>query len=87
MTAFLTHWRVVLAIGICAGGLGLYTLGRHDQKSQMALNAAKATVSAIQKRADINGKVQNLDAVALCIELGGLQSDCDQLRGLAADNR
>lgn len=87
MTAFLTHWRVALVIGICAAGLGLYTLGKHDQKSQMAVDTAKATVSAIQKRADINGKVQNLDAVALCVELGGLQSDCEQLRGLAADSR
>lgn len=64
---------------------GSYQLGKYVQRQHLAVDAAKASVKAYQERAVINGEVQNMDAVSLCIELGGLQSDCEQLRGLAAN--
>ncbi|MFK4826036.1 hypothetical protein ACI0FM_14790 [Paenochrobactrum sp. BZR 588] len=72
-------------IGGAVSGLFFYALGQHDAKQDAALKAAKAVTQAIQSRAGINETINNMDAVRLCIELGGLRSDCEQLRGLAAD--
>ncbi|MCL7999427.1 hypothetical protein M8994_14350 [Brucella sp. 21LCYQ03] len=47
--------------------------------------AAEATAKAIQKTADIDEGVINMDAVALCKQLGGVREQCDQLRGMEAD--
>jgi hypothetical protein len=72
-------------IGGAVSGLFFYALGQHDGKQDAALNAAKATIQAIQSRAKINETIDNLDGFALCVELGGLRSDCEQLRGMAED--
>lgn len=83
----LKHWRVLALIGLCAAGLALYALGRHDGKSQAAYDTVKATAEAYQKRAGTNEKINSLDPVALCVELGGVRDECEQLRGLAEDQR
>ncbi|WP_374832930.1 hypothetical protein [Paenochrobactrum pullorum] len=72
-------------IGGAVSGLFFYALGQHDAKQDAALKAAQAVTQAIQSRAGINETINNMDAVRLCIELGGVQSDCEQLRGLAED--
>jgi len=36
----------------------------------------KAAISAYQSREKINDKVQNMDAAALCLALGGLPVEC-----------
>ncbi|MFK4823470.1 hypothetical protein ACI0FM_01515 [Paenochrobactrum sp. BZR 588] len=72
-------------IGGAVSGLFFYALGVHDGKQQAALKAAEAINQAIQNRAGINETINNMDAVRLCVELGGLRDQCEQLRGLAED--
>ncbi|UCA47004.1 hypothetical protein [Pseudochrobactrum sp. XF203] len=49
------------------------------------MKAAQAVTQAIQNRAGINETIDNMDGIALCIELGGMRDQCEQLRGLAED--
>ena len=72
-------------IGGAVSGLFFYALGQHDGKQGAALKAAQAVTQAIQNRAGINETIDNLDSAALCIELGGVRDQCEQLRGLAKD--
>ncbi|WP_374830572.1 hypothetical protein [Paenochrobactrum pullorum] len=72
-------------IGGAVSGLFFYALGVHDGKQQAVLKAAEAINQAIQNRAGINETINNMDAVRLCVELGGVRDQCEQLRGLAED--
>ncbi len=45
--------------------------GAMKERQRSAVAAAEATVKAIQKRADIDEEVINMDAVTLCKRLGG----------------
>ncbi|MCF7646039.1 hypothetical protein KQ944_12770 [Bacillus subtilis] len=72
-------------IGGAVSGLFFYALGVHDGKQQAALKAAQAVTQAIQNRVGINERIDNMDSIALCIELGGLRDQCEQLRRLAED--
>ena len=72
-------------IGGAVSGLFFYALGQHDGKQDAALKAAQAVTQAIQSRAGINETIDNMDSVALCVELGGVHEQCKQLRGVAED--
>ncbi|WP_083647312.1 hypothetical protein [Pseudochrobactrum sp. B5] len=72
-------------IGGAVSGLFFYALGQNDGKQDAALKAAQAVAQAIQNRAGINETIDNLDSVALCVELGGMSDQCEQLRRLAKD--
>ena len=72
-------------IGGAVSGLFFYALGQYDGKQDAALEAAQAVAQAIQNRAGINETINDMDSVALCVELGGLPDQCEQLRGLAED--
>ncbi|WP_374831956.1 hypothetical protein [Paenochrobactrum pullorum] len=72
-------------IGGPVSGLFFYALGVHDGKQQAALKAAEAINQAIQNRAGINETINNMDAERLCVELGGVRDQCEQLRGMAED--
>lgn len=85
MLWFVSNWRIALVLGLCLAGLGIYHLGKYDGRQDAAIDAAKATAKAIQKRADIDEEVVNMDARRLCLELGGMREQCDQLRGMEAD--
>ncbi len=74
-------------IGGAVSGLFFYALGQHDGKQDMALKVAQAVTQAIQNRAGINETIDNMDSVALCAELGGVRDQCEQLRGVAEDQR
>lgn len=77
-------WKLGIAAAICVGlFLGGYAKGRSDARVAVLAD----TVKAYKKRTDVDAKVRNMDAVALCVELGGVQSDCEQLRGLGEDPR
>ncbi|MGU3576417.1 hypothetical protein ACLBWZ_12820 [Brucellaceae bacterium C25G] len=72
-----------LAVFLClAAG---YAAGTIKERQRSALAAAEATTKAIQKRADIDEKIINMDAHSLCFELGGLPEQCTQLRRLETD--
>ena len=87
MLWFVSHWRVFAVIAGLLAGACLYALGRHDGKQQAAYDWALATAKQIQKRAEIDEDIYGLDSVGLCLELGGLQSDCEQLRRVESDPR
>ena len=72
-------------IGGAVSGLFFYALGTHDGKQQAAMKAAQAVTLAIRNRAGINERIDNMDSVALCVELGGVRDQCEQLRGMAKD--
>lgn len=72
-------------IGGAVSGLFFYALGTHDGKQNAALKAAQAVTQAIQNRAGINETINNMDGFALCVELGGLRDQCEQLRRVAED--
>lgn len=62
-----------------------YTYGTMKERQRAALAAAEATAKAIQKRTKIDEEIIGMDSYRLCIKLGGLQSDCEQLRGMETD--
>ncbi|MGU3398542.1 hypothetical protein ACLBWS_02150 [Brucellaceae bacterium D45D] len=64
-----------------------YTYGTMKERQRAALAAAQATAKAIEKRADIDETIIGMDAYRLCIELGGLREQCEQLRRVEADRR
>ena len=70
-----------IGLGVCLAAViaaGAYTKGRSDGRiAQM-----QDTVVAYQKRGSIDHAVGQLDGVSMCLELGGLRDDCQQLRGL-----
>lgn len=77
MTALL--WKLGIAAAICAGlFLGGYAKGRSDGRVAVLTD----TVKAYKKRTDVDATVRNMDAVALCLELGGVRDECEQLRGV-----
>lgn len=45
----------------------------------------REAVEAYQKREDIDNEVHGMGAVRLCIDLGGVPDECEQLRGMEAD--
>ncbi|WP_176038796.1 hypothetical protein [Brucella tritici] len=73
---------LVAAFLLLAGG---YAAGTIKERQRAALVAAEATAKAIQKRANIDEKIIGMDAVALCLELGGVPEQCNELRGMEAD--
>ena len=86
--ALIPNWLKITAAAVLAAFLCLaagYVVGTFKERQRSALAAAEATTKAIQKRADIDEEVINMDARRLCLELGGLREQCDQLRGLEAD--
>jgi len=66
----------LMAAGIFASG---YMAGRqHGREATL-----KAAVQAYQTREKINHETANLDPSRLCLALGGVQSECDDLlRGM-----
>ena len=75
------------ALGALLAAGPVYLYGVSHGRQQAAVSAIRETAEAFQERANTNEAINSLDPVALCIELGGLQSDCEQqLRGLAENS-
>ena len=65
--------------GILLGLIGLgYVKGRSDGK----IEQLKGSVEAYQERGDIDNETRNLGDYDLCLRVGGLPDQCDELRGL-----
>jgi len=73
---------VLAAFLMAVGG---YAYGTIKERQRTAVAAAEATAKAIQKRADVDEQIIGMDSYKLCLDLGGLQSDCEQLRGMETD--
>lgn len=86
--ALVPNWLKYLLAAVLAAFLllaGGYAAGTIKERQRAALAAAEATTKAIQKRANIDEKIIGMDAVALCLELGGLRDECRKLRRMEAD--
>lgn len=75
-----------VVIGAALISLPAYWRGEAAGKSIAAVNAVKAANKAYKDRSNENTAVDRLDAIGLCIELGGLPDDCRAgLRGMGED--
>src|SRR5690606_16498749 len=71
---------VVAVLGLLTWShLNAYQAGRDAER----VARLKADVEAYQKREGIENEVTDMDRVRICLELGGVQSDCEQLRRMA----
>lgn len=68
---------VVLAF-IPAAMLYAFNAGRNAER----VAVLKAEVEAYKARNKVDEKVAGFDDVAICLRLGGMPDECDQLRGL-----
>lgn len=73
---------LVAAFLLAVGG---YSYGTIKERQRTAVAAAEATAKAIQKRADVDEEIIGMDTYRLCLELGGLRDECEQLRRVEAD--
>ncbi|RIK87874.1 MAG: hypothetical protein DCC69_03525 [Hyphomicrobiales bacterium] len=85
MLSFLAS-RAGVAMAAIVIALGLLTFSHRFAyqagKDAERLSRLKADVEAHQKREGIDHEVDGLDRYHVCIGLGGVQSDCEQLRGM-----
>lgn len=73
---------------ICAGILvvvvgslfGTYWYGHSVGKHEAEIEQLRADVDAHVKREGVHNEVSSMDRYAVCIDIGGLPSDCDELR-------
>ncbi|WP_271896344.1 hypothetical protein [Candidatus Phyllobacterium onerii] len=91
MLALLWTYRQVVA-GVAAGAFlaagPVYLYGTYQGRQQAAVAVAVETAKSYKERAEIDDKVQTLDAIALCLQLGGMPNECViQLRGVEKDKR
>ncbi|MER8380719.1 hypothetical protein [Mesorhizobium sp. M1399] len=71
---------------LLAGGLlgSLYAWAYSSGRAAGRFEQLQDTVAAYEKRTGIDNDTNALGRVDLCIELGGLRDECEQLRGLDA---
>lgn len=70
-------------IGLCAMLLiAMYFLAYDAGKRSVAVKAGEAVAKNWKARGIEDDKAQGMSGVALCIELGGVREQCDELRGL-----
>lgn len=62
--------------------VGTYAYGHYVGYSEGKVEQLKASVEAYKTRDKVDEEVSGLNSVQLCIELGGLRDDCNQLRGV-----
>ena len=62
-----------------------FLLGAHSERYKANLKLNENIIKAVRSRAGIDEKIKNMDAVALCHELGGVPGQCEQLRRLGQD--
>jgi hypothetical protein len=88
--SLLPDWVKLPAAGLLGALVvspGVFLYGKHEGRQAAALAAAQAISKAYKDRNDENASVEALDSVSLCVELGGMLSDCRaSLRGMAEDH-
>ncbi len=89
--SLISNWLKLSIAAVLAAFLFLgarYTYGTLKEVQRATLAAAEATAKAIERRVDIDDKIINMDAVALCKQLGGgVQCDDLKLRRVEANRR
>lgn len=77
LTALLTKFGLVAIIAFGLTYVG-YQKGRYDGR----IEQLKGSVEAYQERGDIDNETRNLGDYDLCLRVGGLPDQCDELRRL-----
>ena len=89
MAFLLSQWRVLVLVGACLAGLGLYALGKHDGRQQALSDQLRDAVKAEKERGRDDEKLRDLtdyDFCTLALRRRGLPVEqCDELRGVAAE--
>lgn len=83
MLGLIPAWLKLGVIGLAAVALvawGAWTLGKLEGRQQGRLAQMEDTIEAHEKWEGIEDAVSNLGDYDLCIELGGLPDQCEQLR-------
>ncbi len=70
------------ALGALIASGPLYLLGTHNGRQQAAVARLQADVDAYVKREGIDHEVDGMERYRVCLDLGGLPNDCEQLRGV-----
>ena len=88
MLALLKFWQI--GVGAALGAMlafgPVYFYGKHAERADAKMATAIETAKSFKERAEINDKIETLDAIALCLELGGLPDECTvELRRVAKD--
>lgn len=73
---------VGFAAGLLVAFLPAFALGKYEGRHLERQAVIQRSIQAYQKRERIDHDVSGLDAVRLCLELGGLPEQCEQLRRL-----
>lgn len=75
------------AIGVVtlagAIGAGIYLAGKHEGRQQAVIERLQGDVAAEATRRGIDHEVDSLDRYRICLDLGGVRDDCEQLRRMA----
>lgn len=77
-----------VAIGALAASIafsGAFMLGAHNERTKANLKLNETIIKAVRGRVGIDAKINNMDGITLCLELGGVPEQCEQLRRLGAD--
>ena len=69
-----------VCVGVLVSAFPSYLLGYNSGKRVAQIEQLKADVDARIKREGINNDVRSMDRYAICIDLGGLPDQCDELR-------
>lgn len=70
------------ALGALVASGPVYLYGKHEGRQQAAVAALEADVKAYIKREGIDHEVDSMERYRICLDLGGLPDDCEQLRGV-----
>lgn len=69
-------------IAITASLIGAYFYGHNAGKHEARIEQLQADVDAHVKREGIHNEVSAMDRYTVCIDIGGLPDDCNELRRL-----
>ena len=78
--------RMLFAVLAAAAGAaaiwGVYLYGKHEGRQQATVARLEADVNAHIKREGIDHEVDGMERYRICLDLGGVPNDCEQLRGV-----
>lgn len=73
---------LVIFIGTSVVAAITYKIGFNQGRKRYKTDTLAASIRAFNERQKIDDEVSSTDAYDICIALGGLPDDCEQLRGL-----
>lgn len=73
-----------LAGAILAGHTAAYVVGRGHGYEKGRVEQMRDSIEAYRQRQEIDHAVDGMDDYGVCVELGGLPDECEQLRGVDA---